>query len=101
MPYPRSLVAWIKALILASVVAPGTAAAQTDQESEAWAAARFLNTPAAYQWYLEMFPNGRYAMEAFEQIAENVEPQAGNPDAPVAGSWDWELDTELAEGAPY
>ncbi len=80
MRIPRYLFTWIKAIAMLAILNPGSLAAQSIEESEAWAAARFINTAAAYRWFLEMFPDGEYAMKAFAQLAEEM-PVAGLPEA--------------------
>jgi hypothetical protein len=63
-------------------------------EQETWAAAQRVGTPAAYQRYLELFPLGAYAEEAFRRLVErslkgqpvqrlvDIEPGAGPGDPP-------------------
>ncbi len=108
MRIPRYLAALIKAIILIAIMEPGSVAAQSVREAEAWAAARFINTTAAYRWFLEMFPDGRYAGKAFDLVAKDIPPNAtptpASPAAPAApaapGGTEWDLDTglETAEG---
>ena len=62
-------------------------------EQETWAAAQRSGSAAAYQRYLELFPTGAYAEEAFRRLVESsliarpvarlvdIEPGAG-PDQP-------------------
>jgi hypothetical protein len=59
-----------------------------DREAAEWNAARGIGTAAAFQQYLEQYPVGRYAGEAFRYIIElTVNPDAasdrGGP--PAAG----------------
>jgi hypothetical protein len=39
-----------------------------DPDEQAWAAARQVGTPEAFQDYLDRFPTGRHAAEAFAAI---------------------------------
>ena len=97
MKFPRYLVTWIKAIALIAILDPGSLAAQSIEESEAWAAARFINTTAAYRWFLEMFPDGQFAMKAFAQIAEEM-PVGGLPQAPSSQTgWSWGPEDDLAD----
>ena len=70
-----------------------TQAAATPADQETWAAARRAGTAAAFQRYLELFPTGAYAEDAFRLLVEqslrarpvarlvDIEPGAG-PDSP-------------------
>jgi hypothetical protein len=71
----------LRALVIAAVAGVPSAHAQQLQGSDeaAWAAAVEADTPEAYQQYLEDFPAGRYAEEAFRLLIESqleVEPDA-------------------------
>jgi hypothetical protein len=80
---------WIKAwyaralaLIAVSLSGPlHHAQGQTgDAEAAAWAAARRADTYEAYQRYLEEFPVGRHAGEAFQNMMEEaLETDPGDP----------------------
>lgn len=67
--YARAL-----ALIAASLTSPlpQVQAQSGDAEAAAWAAARQADTYEAYQRYLEEFPVGRHAGEAFQNMIEEA-----------------------------
>ena len=46
--------------------------AQDDPDTAAWQRARAIDTYEAYQRYLEEFPIGRYASEAFRSMVEEA-----------------------------
>jgi hypothetical protein len=68
-----TLLVSLRALLIAAVAGAPTAHAQQVPGSDeaAWAAAVEADTPAAYQQYLEDFPAGRYAEEAFRLLIES------------------------------
>ena len=63
----------LRALVIAAVAGVPAAHAQQVPGSDeaAWAAAAEADTPEAYQQYLEDFPAGRYAEEAFRLLIES------------------------------
>ena len=69
MRFLGALYAGLRALAIAALasVAAGGAHGQspTDPEAAAWSRARQENTLEAYQRYLELFPLGAHAAEAF------------------------------------
>ena len=70
----------LRALVIAAVAGVPAAHAQQVPGSDeaAWAAAAEADTPEAYQRYLEDFPAGRYAEEAFRLLIESqLEVAAG------------------------
>ena len=71
----------LRALLIAALAGAPLAHAQDLPASDeaAWAAAVEADTPEAYQRYLEEFPAGRYAEEAFRMLIENQLEMA--PDA--------------------
>ena len=84
----------LRAVLVAALAGAGTAAggapqaqAQLDSETAAWEAARATGTADAYQDYLEQYPTGRYAEEAFRLIIEQTLGAAAEGTAP-AGSFD-------------
>jgi hypothetical protein len=62
----------LRALVIATLA--GAPVGQTQEapsaDDAAWAAASELGTAAAYQGYLEAFPAGRHAEEAFRRLIE-------------------------------
>ena len=44
-------------------------------EQQSWATAQARQTPEAYQRYLELFPTGLYAEEAFRRLIESAMAQ--------------------------
>ncbi len=62
-------------------------------EQQSWAAAQARRTPAAYQRYLELFPTGLYAEEAFRRLIETAVPEP-----PVKRMVD--IEPPLAPGGP-
>ncbi|AEM41737.1 peptidoglycan-binding domain-containing protein [Ketogulonicigenium vulgare] len=76
--YPTGAYAAIATERLAAIDAEIQAAA-TARETSAWAAAEAANTPAAYQDYLQVYPQGRFAPEARARITAGTAP---TPDAP-------------------
>jgi hypothetical protein len=71
----------LRALVIAAVAGAPAAHAQRlpGSDEAAWAAAAKADTPQAYQQYLEDFPAGRYAEEAFRLLIESQ--LEGAPDA--------------------
>ena len=89
------------ATVAGSGVQPAVVRAQADtqqvpagpNDQETWTAARRAGTVAAFQRYLELFPTGAYAEDAFRLLVEqslrarpvarlvDIEPGAG-PDSP-------------------
>ena len=73
--YSRVWTVMIASLSTASVV---QAQQPVDADSAAWAEARRADTYGAYQRYLEEFPVGRYAGDAFQRmIEESIEQEMG------------------------
>ena len=67
----NSLLDRLRALLLAAAAtSPATGAAQIDPETAAWNEAQSLGTAQAYERYLEAYPTGRFADEAFEALVE-------------------------------
>ena len=69
----RWLSAWYArafTFVMASLVGSGGAMPQDDPDTAAWQRARDVGTFEAYQRYLEEFPIGRYANEAFRYMVE-------------------------------
>lgn len=79
----------IGAFITASMLGGAGAQAQTPAELNAWHWARHMNTPEAYQWFLENYPDSVYRGNAFRRLGDSIDlaPAAG-PDtgAGVAGT---------------
>jgi hypothetical protein len=66
MAFLHRVYAALRALLIVSVAGHGPASAQTaDQEETEWRAALSAGTADAFQRYLERYPTGRYAEEAF------------------------------------
>jgi hypothetical protein len=79
--------ATLRALLLAALAgsaSPAPAQAPGDSEAAAWQAAQAAGTIEAYQRYLEIYPLGPHAAEAFRSIVElsteREQPGAGPPD---------------------
>lgn len=68
-----TLLVSLRALVIAAVAAAPAAHGQQAPGSDeaAWAAAVAADTPESYQQYLEDFPAGRYAEEAFRLLIES------------------------------
>ena len=83
----------LKALLVAALagsIGGPQAAAQDDlpadpADAAAWEAARTIGTEAACQGYLDQYPTGRYAEEAFRCIIEAALPPAGPVTPPSVG----------------
>jgi hypothetical protein len=69
----------LKALVVAAVAGSAGAQAQVtpDADTAAWEAAQATGSVEACQRYLEEFPAGRYAEQAFRCIVEQTLPAAG------------------------
>ncbi len=79
MRYLSVLYAGLRALMIATLSGGGGAQAQSplDREVAEWDAARAAGTAEAYQRYLELYPVGRYASEAFRCIVElSIDPNS-------------------------
>lgn len=66
--------------MMATLATSGGAHAQSplDREAAEWNAAREAGTVEAYQRYLELYPVGAYAGEAFRAIIElSIDPALG------------------------
>jgi hypothetical protein len=75
---------WYTALIVAvtSLIQPEGPVAQDDPDAQAWDRARELGTYGACQSYLEEFPTGRFADQAFRcMIEQSIEEELGPVDA--------------------
>jgi hypothetical protein len=89
MRFLGALYAGLRALAIAaltSVAIGGGAHGQspTDPETAAWNRARQENTLESYQRYLELYPLGAHAAEAFQATVElmlSVEPSAPSDEA--------------------
>lgn len=81
MHWAKSWYARAWAFVMASLTSLPVAEAQTDDpDYEAWQSARRDGSFQAYQRYLEEFPVGRYAGEAFRlMIEETIENEQGSP----------------------
>jgi hypothetical protein len=81
MHWAKSWYARAWAFMVASLATLPAAEAQTgDPDFDAWQAARRDGSSEAYQRYLEDFPVGRYAGEAFRLlIQETIEDEQGGP----------------------
>lgn len=68
-----TLLVSLRALLIAAVAGAPAAYGQQVPGSDdaAWATALEADTPEAYQRYLEDFPAGRYAEEAFRLLIES------------------------------
>lgn len=62
---------------------------QTDPEQEAWDMARQINTAAAFQGYLNVYPSGRFASPARVAIAGLQPPTSPQPITAEQPAWDW------------
>jgi len=90
--YLATLCAGLRALMIAALAGgSGGAAPQAyaqsspDREAAEWNTARGVGTAAAYQRYLEQFPVGEHAGDAFRRIIElTIDPDASF-EGPAAG----------------
>lgn len=83
MRFLGALYAGLRALTIAALASIAVSGAQgqnpTDPETAAWNRARQENTLEAYQRYLELYPLGAHAAEAFQATVElmlSLEPWA-------------------------
>jgi hypothetical protein len=70
----------LRALAITALAGSPYGHAQESGDDAAWAAASEAGTAEAYQQYLEAFPAGRHAEEAFRRLIEGsleVAPGAG------------------------
>lgn len=81
MHWAKSWYARAWAFVMASLATLPAAQAQTgDPDLDAWQAARRDGSYEAYQRYLEAYPVGQYADEAFRMmIQESIEAEQGAP----------------------
>jgi hypothetical protein len=92
MKYLATLCSSLRALMIAALAGGPVGAvpqvqAQTspDREAAEWNSARGIGTAAAYQHYLEQYPVGRYAGDAFRRMIElTIDPEAA-VEGPAAG----------------
>ena len=80
MDYLKTIVTGLRALLVASVAQStvGEVRAQSvDTEQQAWDRAQQSRTPEAYQGYLDQYPAGRFAVDAFRGIVSGALPAAG------------------------
>lgn len=80
MRWIAAVAASLRAFLIAGLAGSGAAQAQQpgNADDAAWAAARSADTAEAYQRYLEEFPVGRHAEEAFRSLVERgVEDEIG------------------------
>lgn len=78
----------LRALLLGTLAGAHGAHAQAlpSADDAAWAAAHAAGTAEACQQYLEEFPSGRHAEEAFRCLVEGqleLDPALGGPDVDV------------------
>ena len=89
MRYVNSFWTTLRALLIAALAgsaSPAPAQAPGDREAAAWEAAQAAGTIEAYQHYLEIYPLGPHAAEAFRSIVElSTAPEApgGGPPDPA------------------
>lgn len=80
MNHLKALITSLRAFLIAALAGGGAAQAQRvvdPSEEAAWNAARSAGTSAAFERYLDLYPVGRYAEEAFRCIVElSVDPAA-------------------------
>lgn len=79
MRWMAAVLGTLRALVIAGTASSSMAHAQQPQDADdaAWAAAREAGTATAYQRYLEEFPTGRHAEEAFRLLIEEGAPETG------------------------
>jgi hypothetical protein len=80
MRWMAALLGTLRALVIAGAASSGAAHAQQPQSADdaAWEAAQSAGTATAYQRYLEEFPAGQHAEEAFRLLIEETAPAAGD-----------------------
>jgi hypothetical protein len=84
MKYLATLCSSLRALMVAALAGGPVGAApqayaqsSADREAAEWNSAQGIGTAAAYQRYLEQYPMGRYAGDAFRYIIElTIDPDA-------------------------
>ena len=81
MNHLRALIVSLRAFLIAAIAGGGGGAqaqrAVDPSEEATWSAARGAGTSAAFERYLDLYPVGRYAEEAFRCIVElSVDPEA-------------------------
>jgi hypothetical protein len=88
MRYLATLCSSVRALMIAALAGGPVGTATTsyaqssaDREAAEWNSAQGLGTAAAYQRYLEQYPVGRHAGDAFRNMIELTI----DPDAAVSG----------------
>ncbi|MDX6750930.1 hypothetical protein SH611_14000 [Geminicoccaceae bacterium 1502E] len=92
MDYLRSLLVTLRTLLVASAASGALSSSgqtqETDPEAQLWAEALEEGTPDAFQNYLDTYPFGPHAQEAFEAMIvtalgsrsiEDIEPADGGP----------------------
>lgn len=80
MRWIAAVMASLRAFLVAGLAGSGAAEAQqpSNADDAAWAAARRADTAEAYQRYLEEFPVGRHAEQAFRALVESgVQEEVG------------------------
>lgn len=79
MHWVKSWYARALAFLMASATGvPGAGGQPQDADAAAWEEARRADTYESYQNYLEMFPVGRFASEAFQRmIEESIDADLG------------------------
>lgn len=83
-----ALLASLRAALMATFASSGAVHAQqpADADDAAWAAARSADSAEAYQRYLDQFPVGRHADEAFRSlIEESVGAEVGGGTRGLSG----------------
>ena len=89
MNHLQALITSLRAFLIAAIAGGGAAQAQRavdPSEEAAWSAARSAGTSAAFERYLDLYPVGRYAEEAFRCIVELSVDPAGVCAAVESGS---------------
>jgi hypothetical protein len=84
MKYLATLCSSVRALMIAALAGGPVGAApqahaqsSVDREAAEWNSAQGVGTAAGYQRYLEQYPVGRYAGDAFRHIIElTIDPDA-------------------------
>jgi len=74
MRFMAALLASLRAALMATFASSSALQAQQpgDADDAAWAAAQSADTADAYQRYLDQFPVGRHADEAFRSLIEEA-----------------------------